>query len=165
MNAKRWALVALGVGLVSWGLDAYVKTKALGYGRPIQHDGDRPEPTPPTYPGRVPPIDNHAYGLWQPKPPPDRSWANTDPPTPTRPSPFPTGQGLGVCQQCGNLPDTPGHELGCPTGRAQYGQGWADVEVPVEGSWEDLLAFMRGRAHYAAGLPDLTKLRPEDFTP
>lgn len=43
MNAKRWALVALGVGLVVWGLDALVRTKAQGYGRPVFHnDAARP---------------------------------------------------------------------------------------------------------------------------
>lgn len=30
-------------------------------------------------PERVPPIDNHAYGLWQPEAtPPDRSWVTTE---------------------------------------------------------------------------------------
>ena len=29
-------------------------------------------------PERVPPIDNHAYGLWQPKPSPDTSWVTTE---------------------------------------------------------------------------------------
>lgn len=42
---------------------------------------------------RIPPIDNHAYGLWQPEaPPPDRSWVTTEDitarPRPTRPSPM-----------------------------------------------------------------------------
>ena len=101
MTRARWALVALGVGLVVLGLDALVRTKAQGYGRPVFHPAGA-----------------------RPTPPPDRSWANTDPPTPTRASPFHPGghvhapweqaEGLGVCQQCGNLPDTPGHELGCP---------------------------------------------------
>ena len=65
-------------------------------------------------PERVPPIDNHAYGLWQPKPPPDTSWVTTedikegwpsarrpkqwypgggDWPRPTRPSPMRPAEG------------------------------------------------------------------------
>lgn len=40
MTRARWALVALGVGLVAWGLDALVRTKAQGYGRPVFHTED-----------------------------------------------------------------------------------------------------------------------------
>ena len=45
-------------------------------------------------PERVPPIDT--YGLWQPKPPPDRSWVTTEDigrPRPTRPSPMRPAEG------------------------------------------------------------------------
>lgn len=157
MNAKRWALVALGVGLVAWGLDALVRTKAQGYGRPVFHTEAHPPPSRLVEVSVVPEdgagpfhLGGHVHAPWE------------------------QAEGLGVCQQCGNLPDTPGHELGCPVGRAQYGHELGCPVVPEGASWEQAFvgvgwtegAYRRLMAHYGAQVqPPTAQLRPEDSTP
>lgn len=164
MNAKRCALVALGVGLVAWGLDALVRTKAQGYGRPTFHPEATPPPAGTANPGGRVPAPWERLGWTEGAFNPGGHFH----------APWEQAEGLGVCQQCGNLPDTPGHELGCPAGRAQYGHELGCPVVPEDASWEQAFvgvgwtegAYRRLMAHYGAQVqPPTAQLRPEDFTP